>query len=78
MKGPVDETKAADIQGYPTSLSMWGFLVMPQITIFVFIAVCVIATMHKGGPYGYLISLLPVLAANIYSLFALIRRSTCS
>ena len=48
--------------------------IIPEISIFVFIAVCLILVLARGGTLRNLFPLIFVFAANIYALKKVLRR----
>lgn len=55
-----------DAERYPTSRRGWALALMPEIAVFVFLAVMVFALIRNGGPYVYAFWLLPVLAIAVW------------
>lgn len=63
---------------YPATVRGWLFFFLPQLTIFVFLTVCVIAVTRKGETLGYLLPAVPMFAANVLSIRNAVRRFKCS
>jgi hypothetical protein len=69
-----------DADRYPTSRRGWALALMPEIAVFVFLAVMVFALIRNGGPYVYALWLLPVLVIVIWGCCRVRERakSSCS
>ena len=63
---------------YPKSTTEWLFYFLPQIAVFVFVTVCVIALVRFGGFVKYFAYLIPVVWVTIRSIQNTLRRARCS
>ena len=63
---------------YPQSTAEWLLYLLPQIAVFVFVTVCVIALVRFGGFLKYFAYLVPVVWVTIRSIQNTLRRARCS
>lgn len=70
--------KKNDESGFPRSGGEWLLALIPEIAVFIFIAVMVIALIRHGGQYAYALWLMPILVTNIYAIRKFAQRVRCS
>ena len=46
---------------------------IPEIAIYIFIAVCVMMVHRKGGPYRYLYAMIPIFVVNTIAVAVVLR-----
>jgi len=49
------------------------FAILPEISIYVFIAVCVMMVHREGGPYRYLYAMIPIFIVNTIAIAVVLR-----